>query len=62
MANTKQVQYNKAYHDRHGIKQKKFALDIETISLLEKLATATKQNHTAVFKAALNVYAEQVLK
>lgn len=62
MAHAKQVQYNKSYHDKHGIKQKKFDLDIETISLLKKLATATNQNQTAVFKAALNVYAKQVLK
>lgn len=48
-----QNEYNKRYQEKHGIVQKKFNLDGETVALLERLAAECGESQTAVLKAAL---------
>ncbi|MDO4694959.1 MAG: ribbon-helix-helix protein, CopG family [Eikenella sp.] len=48
-----QAEYNKRYHEKHGIVQKKFNFDPETVALLERLAAERGESQTAVLKAAL---------
>ncbi|EEG23404.1 ribbon-helix-helix protein, CopG family [Eikenella corrodens] len=48
-----QADYTKKYLEKHGIVQKKFNLDPETVALLERLAAARGESQTAVVKAAL---------
>ena len=52
MAQT-QTERNRKYHEKHGIVQKKFNLDSETVALLERLAAERGESQTAVLKAAL---------
>ncbi|MGF6149016.1 Uncharacterised protein [Kingella potus] len=53
-----QAAYNRKSREKHGIRQKSFALDPDTIALLERLAAERGETQTAVFKAALNKLAE----
>lgn len=55
-----QVERNKRSRENLGIKQKVFALDKDTISLLEQLARDTNQTQVQVFKSALALYAEHI--
>ncbi|MCP2041668.1 trans-2-enoyl-CoA reductase [Neisseria sp. HSC-16F19] len=48
-----QAERSKAYFEKHGIVQKKFNLDPETVALLERLAAERGESQTAVLKAAL---------
>ncbi|MCG7657138.1 ribbon-helix-helix protein, CopG family [Wielerella bovis] len=54
-----QVERSKKYHEKHGIVQKKFNLDPETVALLERLAQERGESQTAVLKAALAALAEK---
>lgn len=53
---------NTKSNEKRGIKRKSFDLDIETLSLLERVAKETNQTQVTVFKKALELYAKTVLK
>ncbi|MDO4434382.1 MAG: ribbon-helix-helix protein, CopG family [Alysiella sp.] len=55
-----QQERNRKSRDKLGIKQKLFALDTDTIALLERIAQQTGQSQTQVFKNALAVYAQSI--
>ncbi len=50
-----QAERTRKYHEKNGIRSKTFALDPETVALLERLATERGGSQTAVFKAALRL-------
>ena len=52
-----QAAYNRKSREKNGIRQKTFALDADTIALLERLAAERGETQTAVFKAALHLLA-----
>ncbi|ULJ60793.1 ribbon-helix-helix protein, CopG family [Wielerella bovis] len=54
-----QIERNNKYQEKHGIVQKKFNLDPETVALLERLAIERGESQTAVLKAALAALAEK---
>ena len=45
--------------EKRGIKQKKFDLDIDTITLFTRVAQATEQTQIQLFKAMLAEYAQK---
>ena len=47
-----QAERTRKYHEKNGIRSKTFALDPETVALLER-----GESQTAVFKAALRLLA-----
>ena len=58
MAQT-QTQLNRKSMEKRGIKQKKFDLDVETITLFTRVAQATEQTQIQLFKAMLAEYAQK---
>ncbi len=58
MAQT-QTQLNRKSMEKRGIKQKKFDLDIDTITLFTRVAQATEQTQIQLFKAMLAEYAQK---
>lgn len=54
-----QAAYNRKSREKNGIRQKTFALDADTIALLERLAAERGETQTAVFKAALHKLADE---
>ena len=58
MAQT-QPQLNRKSMEKRGIKQKKFDLDIDTITLFTRVAQATEQTQIQLFKAMLAEYAQK---
>ncbi|WP_159990830.1 ribbon-helix-helix protein, CopG family [Pelistega ratti] len=55
------TELNRRSMEKRGIKQKKFDLDTDTVTLLERVAKETNQPQTVVFKKALEMYAKAVL-
>lgn len=58
MAQT-QTQLNRKSMEKRGIKQKKFDLDVDTITLFTRVAQATEQTQIQLFKAMLAEYAQK---
>lgn len=58
MAQTQQ-DYNRKSMEKRGIKNKSFSLDLETIALFTRVAEATNQTQTQLFKTMLAEYAEK---
>ena len=52
-----QAERTRKYHEKNGIRSKTFALDTDTIALLERLAAERGESQTTVFKAALRLLA-----
>lgn len=58
MAQT-QTQLNRKSMEKRGIKQKKFDLDVDTITLFTRVAQTTEQTQIQLFKAMLAEYAQK---
>lgn len=55
----KQSELTKRYFEKHGIRQKKFSLEPETLALFDDLAQKTGLSHTEILRRALREFADK---